>query len=129
MFRIAFICDDKKLAQILRGLQGQTYDLTVVPVANAEKANGKLKEQTPNGNATELFLHHIKKHRITEVTPRDVQNMLQENGFSARSYSYAMRSLQDKKILSKTKSARGTYAVLGSKKSKAKPATAKAAAT
>lgn len=102
MFRVEFFCDDKKVGDALRRLVGIAIGKPQVePVVNAEKKpNGKIEQVTANGGMVDLYIAHIKKHRLKEVSVQAAREFLVESGAgSAASAGYLLKHLKTRKLI------------------------------
>ena len=94
MFRISFFCDDKKLANALRGLAGVAAGSPEVqPVVNAEKKNGKV-QAAGNGDNAALFAKYAKANKLTKIKATDLRGFCKSIGVSETSYGYFGKQLQ-----------------------------------
>ena len=93
--RIELFCDDGSVGRIQRLLiqvKG-VYDVKAVPVVNAAvRANGHVKAIS-GGNMVHQFLSHLMENKITEITPKEVQDWCVKQGRSKLSSSYVMKNL------------------------------------
>jgi hypothetical protein len=83
MFRVTFLCDDKKLAEALRGLTGLAAGSPdVQPVVNATLKNGG------SDDAVTLFTQYLKEHKLKILTAADMKAFCKYAGRSPNSHSY-----------------------------------------
>ena len=114
MFRIEVYCDDKKLAYVLWALAGHVLGSpNVMPVVNAKKSGGKIKQAT-NGKLLDLFTDHVRKEpQGTSISARYVKDFLQGIGNSSASYGYVLKNAQAAKVIRKVgKGTHSKYAIL-----------------
>lgn len=97
MFRFEGFCDDKHVAKVLLALVGICIGQpTMQPVINAEvrkKGKGAAIAAKSDGSMPAMLMADLRKANAEDVTPRQIQTWLKKRGFSANSYSYALRSL------------------------------------
>ena len=103
MFKIEGLVDDKRLAEVLHLLAGRVYNVSAVPIHNAEKtANGQVKAK--HGSITEVVLDHIKQHKLKQFTTSDIGDALIAAGWKSRSAAnYALDTLRKRGLLKKSK--------------------------
>lgn len=111
MFRIVCLCDDKRLASILRGLAGQIRGAPeVTPVTNIEDDDAEHPEGAPraatNGKVHEMFTMYLRKSRPTEITAQRVKEFLGRVGRSQASTSYVLTKAKEDGLIKKKP---GTY--------------------
>lgn len=91
MFRVVFFCDDRRLADTLRALQGLSTGVPqATPVVNAEIENGKIRAVS-NGSAVALFQEFLKKKKINEVNAGVAKKFLKTIGRSPASANYLLK--------------------------------------
>jgi hypothetical protein len=114
MFRVSLFCDDKKLAEILRGLTGLAIGSPeVAPVVNGAKQNGKAVA-AGNGDLFADFDNYVKKHKLKEITPAGMKMFAREIGRAESSHTYFAKRLVNAHLLKKTgKGAKVVYVVTG----------------
>jgi hypothetical protein len=94
VFRVNLFCDDKKLADVLRGLAGLAVgNPEVQPVVNAEKKNGKVVAAGSGDNAA-LFAKYAKTNKLTKIKATDLRGFCKSIGVSETSYGYFGKQLQ-----------------------------------
>jgi hypothetical protein len=90
MFRIEFLCDDKRLPKVLLSLNGLILadGLKVQPVVNAKvnKRNGKVEART-GGTALEMLADWYARSKKTQTSSAEIRTFLLKNGFSVDSCS------------------------------------------
>jgi hypothetical protein len=100
MFRIECFCDDKKLARILWTLQTcGVYNLTSMPVINAQKRAGQVKAKVASGNRLEMLRHWLTKRHMAEVRPQDIREFAEQHGLSVKSYSNILAAAKEAGLL------------------------------
>lgn len=98
MFRIAFMVDDKFLAQTLKGLGGKVLNLEVQPVVNATKKGGKLAEKG-EGSMNEIVEAFLKEQKNDSFLTKDLGRKLEAGGYAYTSvYNVMTGLLKDKRI-------------------------------
>lgn len=108
MFRIAFMIEDKHVANMLHTVAGVAIDLQVVPVVNVGRvANGKATPAT-NGDPIELFIAMMKKRKLTSVNAKSAKDLMQEIGLARTSYYYVIKRAMAAHLLKKTGSLQKT---------------------
>lgn len=98
-FRIAFMVEDKHLAQVLKSVSGFAHHLETQPVV-AKPLNG-------SGTAGELFLAQLKAKTFT---PKELQTFLPSIGASAKSVTTTIEGLKKLKLI--RRKSQGLYQVL-----------------
>lgn len=102
MFRIEFFCDDKKLAEALRGLSGIALgDPKIMPVVNGAVSNGHAVASVP-GDISDLFRDYAKTHKMKEFKAGDIKKFCKHIGKSESSYGYYLKSLTGAGMFKKT---------------------------
>jgi len=92
VFRVAFFCEDKKLADALRGLAGLAAGSPEVqPVANAVHKNGKI--QAASGSLEEQFFRHAKANSLTKFVSADLVAFTKLAGLAPSSRGYIIKQL------------------------------------
>jgi hypothetical protein len=101
MFRISFMCDDKKLAAALRGLTGIAVGAPeAVPVINGIKKNGKVQAAS-SGSTVELFLQYAKTHKLSDVRAEELREFTKSIGSAPSSYGHFKMQLLKAGVLKK----------------------------
>jgi hypothetical protein len=116
MFRIECFCDDKRVAQILHALSGMAYEVKAVPVANAKKVGGKLRQIS--ASSVETLMIGIAKRKLKDVGAQDMKAIMIEAGFKDASYSHPLKEAQDLGLLKRlpaTNAKMTRYRVTGKK--------------
>jgi hypothetical protein len=94
MFRVSFICDDKKLHVALRSLVGMAVGAPeAVPVVNAVKRNGKA-QPAGSGDTAEMFAKYAKEKRLIKFKANELREFCKTIGVSPTSYSYFAQQLR-----------------------------------
>jgi len=95
LFRIECFVDSNKLGEVLSALAGKVRQMSPpTPVINAaKKANGV--EQIGRGELIEMFVDHLRKHKIKEFRARTAKEFLEEHGRSSQSYSYLLDGMRN----------------------------------
>jgi hypothetical protein len=105
--------DDKKLADVLRALSGKVHSMDPPqPVINATVRGGKLSEAT-EGSLLSLFLAHIKKEKLKQVTLKDARRFLEGLGKSESSAGYVIKQAVMARALRRSKTVKHAYDVIG----------------
>jgi hypothetical protein len=114
MFRVSFFCDDKKLANALRGLAGIAMAPGPIaePVINAEAKGGKIVAVT-NGSKLELLADYLSKHKIVTFTPKEAMDSIVPGiGMAKSSTSYLLKRATEARIVKRNgKGNKATYTV------------------
>ena len=102
-FRIECVVDDKNLAKLLRTLaDAGAYNVVPVPIVEAgAKANGAAPAK-PTGKLppkVEIIWQKIKAAGTTELTSKEMQDWIQQEGLAKSSYSYALRQLMKARLI------------------------------
>ena len=100
--RVEFFCDDKRVGDALRRLVGIAIGKPeATPVINTEqKPNGQIAQATANGTMTDLYIAHIKKHRLKEVSVQAAREFLSESGVgSPASAGHMLKNLKKRKMI------------------------------
>ena len=119
MFRIVFQCDDRKLADALRGLTGIAIGSPEVqPVVNGTLKNGKLVAKN-GGKIEDLFLDYAKTKHLTSFGYDELRAFCRHIGKPETTANYCAKALVTKGMLKKTGGGKGrgfkaTYAVVKS---------------
>lgn len=93
MFRVNFFCEDKKLADALRGLAGLAAGTPEVqPVVNAVHKNGKIA--AASGSLPEQFYRYAKAHKIEKFTSKELIVFCKEAGLASSSRGYLLGQLK-----------------------------------
>ena len=93
MFRVNFFCEDKKLADALRGLAGLAAGSPEVqPVVNAVHKNGKIA--AASGSLEEQFHRYAKSHKIEKFKSVDLAEFCKLTGMAPASRGYLIKQLQ-----------------------------------
>jgi len=93
LFRIEFFCDDKKLAEALRGLSGVALgDPKILPVVNGAVSNGKAVANG-SGDIADLFRDYARQHKAKEFKAADIKKFCKHVGKSETSYGYYLKAL------------------------------------
>lgn len=102
MFKVEFFCEDKNVGVALWRLVGIAIGKPeATPVINAKpKRNGKIDQVTASGSMTDLYIAHIKKHRLKEVSVQAAREWLVESGVgAAASAGYLLKHLKTRKLI------------------------------
>lgn len=113
MFKVEFYCDDNKVGQALWRLVGIAIGKPdATPVINAKKANGKLKQVTDSGNITDLYLDHVRKHRVTMLSRAAIEEFLKDSGAgNPSSAGYVLKNLKRARLIRMARGPKTGYAV------------------
>jgi hypothetical protein len=99
LFRVIIFVDDRKLPKLLHQLPGLAMGQPeVVPVSNAQKRGGKIVAKS-SGNSSEMFMDHLKQHKITNFTPSQAKEVLKAIGLQPGSISYMLKYLRAAKLI------------------------------
>jgi hypothetical protein len=93
--------DGKKLEGLLWMLSsaGVKLDGAPQPVVNAhQRSNGSLMAET-SGRLPDMFEEHIRKRKLTKITPADVKEFCESVGRSRKSYSTILIELRKRGVL------------------------------
>jgi hypothetical protein len=102
LFRIEFFCDDKKLAEALRGLAGIALgDPKIMPVVNGEASNGKVVARTP-GELPDLFKAYAKSEGLKIFQATDIKKFCKHLGRPESSYGYYLKRLMASGVFKKS---------------------------
>jgi len=108
MFRVNLFCEDKKLADVLRGLAGLAVgNPEVQPVVNAVHKNGKIA--AASGSLVEQFASYVKQNKITKFTSAEMKEFTKLAGMSPSSRSYLVKQLQTAGAVKKHGAGQKTY--------------------
>jgi hypothetical protein len=80
MFDIHFLCDDKRLSQILKLLDGLAYELEAKPVKGAQFANGKVR--AAHGTREVVIAKLSKLKNGTILTSKQIKDIALAEGVS-----------------------------------------------
>lgn len=109
MFKVAFVCDDKKLADALRNLMGVAVGTPeIVPMVNAVKKNGKV-EAASSGDTAELFSKYAKDNKLERFKAADMRAFCKSIGMSPNSYSYFSKQLQKARVIKRHGTSSNSY--------------------
>jgi hypothetical protein len=117
MFRIVFQCDDRKLADALRGLTGIAIGSPeVLPVINGALKNGKVVAKN-DGKIEDLFLDYAKKLHLTTFSHETLRDFCRHLGRPETTAHYYAKQLVTKGVLKKSNGGKGkgvkvSYAVV-----------------
>lgn len=114
MFRVTFMCDDKRLGEVLRALTGLARGAPVaVPVTNEEvDSKGNIKAKS-NGKLVHMFIEHLHKLKTESFTPKDAQVWLKSVGMSPLSSSYVLKAALAAGAVKRTgKSSKSVYHIV-----------------
>jgi hypothetical protein len=106
MFKIDnVVCDDKKLADVLRALAGLVLQTPQpVPVVGAMVKNGKVQSA---GDVVTLFAAELKKRKAVEIAALDMREFLRSIGRPVNSYSYFVTQAQKLGLLKRKPRTKG----------------------
>ena len=108
MFRVNFFCEDKKLADALRGLAGLAAGSPEVqPVANAVHKNGKI--QAASGSLEEQFFRYAKSNKIEKFKSTDLREFCKLVGMAPASRTYMVKQLVKAGAVKKHGAGQKTY--------------------
>lgn len=111
MFKVGFLVDDKNLPVVLRACAGKIYDLDVMPVINAEVANGKVKSK--GASSLDLFMSEVNKRRLKTLDASTAKEITEAVGLSRTSYGHFLKELVNADRLRKSGDRRNmTYNVV-----------------
>lgn len=107
MFRLEIFCDDKNLSRILHSLKGLAIGQPgIQPVANAEAKNGKVKAR--NGDLPGMFLAHVKKHQLKDITADHMRQFGTDHGYNPNGYGGLLKRLMESKTIRKRTGSKGS---------------------
>jgi hypothetical protein len=107
MFEIRCIVSDKKLADVLKAVNGLTLEPPAV--FPGEVANGHsppLNDRATKyaqGGATGMLQAFIKKTKPKQLSSSQLKKFLMDHGYSDNGYSYALKRFLERGVLKKTK--------------------------
>ena len=111
MFRIVFQCDDRKLADALRGLTGIAIGSPEVqPVVNAAVKNGKVIANG-TGDMADLFTKFAKTKHLDKFTAPEMREFCTSIGRNPTSATYFANQLVKKGVVKKQHSGKGNKSV------------------
>lgn len=99
MFRIECFCDDAKLPKVLWLLQGNVYNMTSMPVVNANKKGNRV--QAKSGDILEMFANFLKEGKYKEITPAIAKEFGESIGRAKNYYSSLLKKAIDAGMLSR----------------------------
>ena len=104
MFKLECFVDDKRLATVHRALDGLVFELKTTLVTHAEPTKGgKLKSTAPNGSLEEHIRGFLRTHKKPTFATAELKAEAIKVGCVPSSYSNVLRTLLNKKAISKTK--------------------------
>lgn len=101
MFEVSAIVEGKRLERLLVAMDGLVHNLQVRPVRNATVRGGEVKAITQTGTTYEMLLKHIRDRNLTEISTREMNDMVMARGLSKSAYTIPLARLQEEKILKK----------------------------
>lgn len=110
MWEIKCIVSDKKALDVMKFLDGLTLEPPVIQYIHGphNEVAPALNEKTRNSiEQLRKFIHGRKT-----VTPSEMRIHLEQNGYSKNGYSYALKILQDRGLLKKSKGTPSRYEVV-----------------
>ena len=116
MFRVQFLCDDKRLGEVLQLISGKVHELTQQPVANVKiDANGNAQAEHSGTTVRDSLIPELLKtypevKKTGKFTSPLVGAVIEKLGGSSRSMTTHLSVLMQRKQIKRV--GRGVYMIM-----------------